>query len=434
MSEIDAPADDATSGAEGEQSIRDRIWAVASASDIRLIAVTLLAIYAIFLFLGIVGGLDVNGLYSSLERVTFFAAVYALVVLALNLQWGYAGLFNIGVAGFMAIGLYSMHILTVQIGLPYPVGALVAILITSLFGALVALPALRLRADYLAIVTLAFAEIVRSILGSQRFAELSLGGVDIGFGGATGPDGVLPDPVKFILYEDPYSLRPESNAFGELYFSLFDPFVIDDSTAEGILYALFLIVFVGLFYFLLVRTGNSPFGRVLKAIREDETVANALGKDTRKFKIKAFALGSALMGLAAILWYTKRGGVTPTNFEPEITFFIFVALIIGGAGSNTGSVIGGIVFGALLFRGPVFVERIINRRLEADADPTTIFDAFTGIDPFIVYTTDNLSALRVVLLGVVLIILIQRRPEGLLGNRKEIASSIDLEDRTGGEN
>ena len=140
------------------------------------------------------------------------------------------------------------------------------------------------------------------------------------------------------------------------------------------------------------------------------------------------------MGLAAILWYTKRGGVTPTNFEPEITFFIFVALIIGGAGSNTGSVIGGIVFGALLFRGPVFIERIINRRLEADADPTTIFDAFSGIDPFIVYTTDNLSALRIVLLGIVLVILIQRRPEGLLGNRKEIASSIDLEDRSGGEN
>jgi len=431
MSESEPPAGETTAEANAEQSIRDRVWTVASASDIRLIAVVMLVIYAVFLFLGIVGGLDVNGLYSSLERVTFFAAVYALVVLALNLQWGYAGLFNIGIAGFMGIGLYSMHILTVQIGLAYPIGAVGAVLITSLFGAIVALPALRLRADYLAIVTLAFAEIIRSILGSQRFAEFTFAGFDIGFGGATGPSGTLPDPLKFLLYKDPYSLRPEPNWFGEMYFGLFDLFVIDDSTAEGMLYALVLIVFVGLFYFLLVRVGGSPFGRVLKAIREDETVANALGKDTRQFKIKVFALGSALMGLAAILWYTKRGGVNPTNFEPEVTFFIFVALIIGGAGSNTGSVIGGAVFGALLFRGPVFIERIINRQLEAEADPTTIFDAFNGVDPFIVYTTDNLSALRIVLLGVVLVVLIQRRPEGLLGNRKEIASGIDLEDRGG---
>lgn len=417
-----------------DDSLWQRLVAWTYASDLRLIVVPMLVIYVIFTVFSLIFGLDFNGMVSTLERVTFFAAVYGLVVLALNLQWGYAGLFNIGIAGFMAISVYSMSILTLQFGLPYPVGALGAVIITGLFGALVALPALRLRADYLAIVTLAFAEIVRSILGSQEFSEFTIGGYDIAFGGATGPDSP-PDALRFLLYEDPYSLVSETNAVGDLYFMLYEPFAVDESTAEGLLYVGLLVVAVALFYILLTRVGNSPFGRVLKAIREDDTVARALGKDTRVFKIKAFAVGSALMGLAAVLWYLKRGGVRPENFQPETTFFIFVALIIGGAGSNTGSVVGGAVFGALLFQGPAFIERIVNQQFDPTSNPETIFEAFSGFDPFLAYTMGNLSSLRVVLLGIVLIYLIQRRPEGLLGDRKEIASSIDLEDRTsGGEN
>jgi len=400
-------------------------------SDIVLIVGVMLVLYVIFTIFSLALGLGVTGAIRTLERITFFAAVYALVVLALNLQWGYAGLFNIGIAGFMAISVYTMATLVVRFGQPYPVGVLGGVVAAGLFGAVVALPALRLRADYLAIVTLAFAEIARRIFGSQRFSEFSFLGLDLGFWGATGPDQPIPDPLKFVLYEDPYSLRPEPNAFGEFYFSLFEPFVIERSTAEGILYVVMLVLFVVLFYLLASRIGNSPFGRVLKAIREDETVARALGKDTRRFKIIVFTLGSALMGLAAILWFLKRGGVSPTVFEPEITFFIFVALIIGGAGSNTGSVVGGAVFGALLFQGPAFIERIARQR-DIDAQPATIFDAFGGVEPFLAYTIDNMSALRVVVLGVILIVLIQRRPQGLLGDRKEIASGIDLHERPEG--
>jgi branched-chain amino acid transport system permease protein len=131
----------------------------------------------------------------------------------------------------------------------------------------------------------------------------------------------------------------------------------------------------------------------------------------------------------------KRGGVAPSNFEPEQTFFIFVALIIGGSGSDTGSVIGGIVFATLLFEGPLFVRRIVDQRMDVGTAPQTIFEAFGSTDQLLAYVFAdvNLSALRVVLLGVVLTYLIQRRPQGLLGDRKEIASSIDLEERPGGD-
>lgn len=401
------------------------------ASDLRLIVVLLAAIYVSFAVLASFAVSDINGLVSTLQTVTFFALTYSLVVLALNLQWGYAGLFNIGVAGFMAIGVYSMSILTIQFGFPYPIGAIVAVLITAAFGALVALPALRLRADYLAIVTLAFAEIVRRILRSQRFSEFSVAGVDIAFGGATGPESP-PDPLKFLLYENPARLRPTPNAFGELYFSLFEPLQIEQAAAESILYVVMLAAVVLLFYSLLSRLGHSPFGRVLKAIREDEVVARALGKDTRVFKIKAFALGAALMGIAAILWYLEQGGASPENFRPETTFFIFVALIIGGAGSNVGSIVGGIVFGAVLFQGPRLLQQLADRWIDTGASPSTIFDAFSGVDSFVAFLIGNISSFRVVFLGIFLIYLIQNRPEGLVGDRKETASTINLEERTTG--
>ena len=414
------------------ESASDRLSTWVMASDRRLLGAVLVVTYLVFTTLALFSTSSIDGVFSTVRRVSFFAAVYTLVVLALNLQWGYAGLFNIGVAGFMAIGVYTMSILTMQIGLPYPVGIVGAVLVTAAFGALVALPALRLRADYLAIVTLAFAEIVRSILSSQQFSEFTIAGYDLGFGGATGPEAP-PDFLKFFIYENPYSLVSEPNAVGEFYFSLLAPLGVDDSTAEAILYVLLLAVAIGLFYLLLDRLGKSPFGRVLKAIREDETVARALGKDTRLFKIKAFTVGAALMGLAATLWYLESGGVRPDNFRPETTFFIFVALIIGGAGSNLGSIVGGIVFGTFLLQGPEIIERIINQQFSPAASPETIFDAFGGVDPLLAFTVENLPSIRIILLGLFLIYLIQRRPEGLVGDRKEIASSIDLEDR-GGEN
>jgi branched-chain amino acid transport system permease protein len=190
-----------------------------------------------------------------------------------------------------------------------------------------------------------------------------------------------------------------------------------------------------LFYWLLTRIGNSPFGRVLKAIREDELVASSLGKDTRLFKIKAFMVGCALMGLGGILWLGASGFVNPLSFRPNITFYIFIALIIGGAGSNTGAVLGGAVFSALLFLLPQLINQNAGQFIERGVTPDTIVGALAPIAsadllPLVAYAVENMASLRFVAVGLLLIYLMQNRPEGLLGHRSEVASAVNLSERS----
>ena len=420
---------------------RVRSWV--GASDARLLLVVATLLYGLFTLISALLGYEFNGLIRTLSRITFLTAVYSMLVLALNLQWGYAGLFNLGVAGFMAIGVYTMGILSTApsssppgLGLPLPIGIVGGVLAATLLGTLAALPALRLRGDYLAIVTLAFAEIVRRTIRLEGLREFTLAGAELGTGGPRGMS-LPPNPAEFLLYRDPTALIPEPNGLGEALFSAGEPLELGPPVIVGAVNAVLLMVVVGLFYLLLTRVGNSPFGRVLRAIREDEVVASALGKDTRWFKIKTFALGCALMGVAGILW--RLGGIASTgDFIPMTTFYVFVALIIGGAGSNTGSVVGGAVFVSLIFQGPTFVKRLVTNFLDIGNAPNTIFEAVGPLGqldygPMLAYTFSdvNVAQLRFVLLGVVLIYLIQNRPEGLLGHRKDVASPIDLSDRGG---
>ena len=416
-------------------------------SDAALLLVLAAGLYALFTAVSVVLGYDLNGLVNTLRRITFLSAIYAILVLALNLQWGYTGLFNLGVAGFMAVGVYTMGMLSTApttsppgLGLPLPIGILGGVVAAALVGAVASLPALRLRGDYLAIVTLAFSEIVRLTYRSPVFETFSAGGLALGTGGSTGMS--LPtNPIRILFYRNPQEVTSPPSAFGEAVFGAFETVGVRAPVVEATAYAIGLLIVVAGVYALLRRVGNSPFGRVLKAIREDETVAGALGKDTRLFKMKVFALGCGLMGLAAILW--RIGGLASTeDFRPITTFYVFVALIIGGSGSNTGSVVGGAVFASLLFVGPNFVRRIVTEYVDIapGQTPNTIFEAVgplasLDVTPLLAYTISdvNVSALRLVLLGVVLIYLIQNRPEGLLGHRTETAASVDLSERPGGE-
>ena len=435
-------------------------------NDAFLILAVAAVIYAAFVLVSAILGLDLNGTLSTLQRITFLSAVYAMVVLALNLQWGYAGLFNIGVAGFMAVGVYAMAMLTAPptgsppgLGLPVPIGILGGMAAAAVIGLIASLPALRLRADYLAIVTVAFSEIIRLSLLSQTFSSFSILGVPLGTGGGQGI-GLPTNPIRALFYVDPASPTSGNTGVGAAIFGFFDGLSVpgiagtgvQPSVVEGWAYALVLVVFVGLFYWLLARVGNSPFGRVLKAIREDELVAKALGKDTNRFKITTFVVGCALMGLAGILWQGSLGFTNPGNFVPLLTFYVFIALVIGGAGSNTGSVVGGIVFASLLFQGPSFVRRVVEHVMTdgltiagltlggggLPSPPNNFVAALPPIasldfGPLLAYSLVNVSSLRLVFLGVVLVYLMQRRPEGLLGHRKEAAAAIDLSRRNGGE-
>jgi ABC-type branched-subunit amino acid transport system permease subunit len=406
--------------------------------DLLLIASVMLLIYLIFVAVSAAIGLGLNGTVSTLQQLTFLIAVYAMLVLALNLHWGNTGLFNIGVAGFVAVGIYTFAMLTAPptgtppgLGLPLPVGIVGGMIAAAIVGLVVSLPALRLDADYFAIVTLAFSEIIRLVYNSPLLSSFTISGVELGSGGANG--------IGFPQTDDPIRVLYDSTPLGDIVFGITDPLGIVHSVVYGWTYTLVLVVFVALFYVFLTRTAQSPFGRVLKAIREDETVAGSLGKNTQLFKIKSFMVGCALMGLGGILWWGTTGFIAPINFRPLITFYVFIALIIGGSGSNTGSVIGAAVFAGLLYYLPQLLNQNAGRVIQLLRDvlggsgttPNTFIDAivaFTNLDATAVlaYVFDNTSSLRFVAIGIILVLLMQYRSEGLLGHRIETAASVDL--------
>jgi len=412
-------------------------------SDLRIVGVTLASMYVLFTVLVLLEqglGFDsVNSVVGAWRTLTFLFAAYAVLALALNLHWGYTGMFNIGVAGFMAVGVYTMALLSGTSdpisagqgygwGLPLWFGVIMGTVVAGLTGLIAAVPALRLRADYLAIVTLGLSEIIRLLAQSRDVSTWT----DETFGFATGGGRgfFLPDrPTKAIWDTD------AGQSFVELFTVEIggdEVTLVRESIIADFSWSLVMIVFLAGIYWLLRRIGYSPFGRVLKAIREDELVAQSLGKDTRWFKIKVFMLGCALMGLGGILWQGSQGTVTPDSFRPIVTFYVFIALIIGGSGSNTGSVVGAILFVGLLFEAPRRVGSIIEAWMNLSSAPNTFHDALGSlasldVGGFVAYFIDNLGPLQFVILGLVLVVIVQRRPEGMLGHRTEVAAAIDLE-------
>ncbi|MFB6102571.1 MAG: branched-chain amino acid ABC transporter permease [Haloplanus sp.] len=419
-----------------------RLWE----EDAVKITAVLVAIYGAYLLSGFVLGYSLRGQLNSIASLTFYIGVFATLSLALNLHWGYTGLFNIGVVGFMAVGIYVMAFVSKPLygsggaaqvgglGLPIPVGILAGMVAAALLGFIVALPALRLRADYLAIVTIAMSEIVRFTFLSSTFQKFqfphTLTGetTRVGFGGGSGLILDFPDPLLALI--DVLGL---SGAYDTLV-GLVGQVVANnpDPIVHSLVYGVVLLGIVTGYFWLLKRTGESPFGRVLKAIREDEDVARALGKNTDRFKIKSFMLGCALMGLVGILWLMGQGAVTPNFFRPRLTFFVWIALIIGGAGSNTGSVIGGAVFAAVLYQGPLYFQNLVTSVFQPGDAPGSFGPAISPLlstadpMPFLLYTLDSVRQLQLVVMGVVLVWLMHNRPEGMLGHRKETAAAIPL--------
>lgn len=408
-------------------------------SDLRIVLVTLGFVYVLFAMLVVLEeGLalqTVNSIFGAWRTITFLSAAYAILALALNLHWGYTGMFNIGVAGFMAIGVYTMALLSTPtdalsgqgLGLPLPIGVAAGMIVAALAGLITAVPALRLRADYLAIVTLGFSEIVRLTLNSRSFSDWLLATFGFATGGGSGLD--MPERPTNALLE---------SGIGDTIIDVFtiqsggdEVQLVSNSIIEDFAWVLVMTVFMLGIYWLLLRIGYSPFGRVLKAIREDELVAQSLGKDTRWFKIKVFMLGCALMGLGGMLWQGSQGYTSPNSFLPVVTFYVFIALIIGGSGSNTGSVVGAILFSALLFEAPSQIGAVLQARLDLGSAPGTFYGALEPLlelefAPLLAYVTSNLGPVQFILLGVVLVVIVHHRPQGMLGDRTETAAATDL--------
>ena len=302
---------------------------------------------------------------AALAYAAFFLTValsYAVVCLGLSVQWGQAGVFNVGVAGFVLVGAYASAILTTPpiegrvggFGLPIALGWLGAAAAGALASLAVGALTIRLRADYLAIATFGFAVVA-------QLAALNLEGVT---GGPFGV-GFIPRPFAALAGGGP--------AFNLLNLAL----------AAALTLAVLLA---------LERLARSPWGRVLRAIRDDEAAARSLGKSPERFRLEAFAIGGAVMALAGAVQAHLLGFVAPENFLPILTFQVWAMLIVGGAGSPRGAVLGAVVVWGVWAASAALVEALAPPGSQARA-----------------------ASLQVVLIGAALCAILLWRPRGLLG-------------------
>jgi branched-chain amino acid transport system permease protein len=308
--------------------------------------------------------------------VGVLAGIYAIVALGLQVNTGFTGIVNFGAAAFMAIGAYSMAILVLEAGISFWLSLPLAMLITMLFGVLVGLPSLRLRADYFAIATIAMAEVVR--LFAQNARDLT--------GGNQG---------LFCADDDPSNCYP--NDWRNVSESIND-FVANFWSDPSTLFPLLLVIWVtvGIATVALVYLQKTPWGRVLRAIREDEDAARALGKNTLLFKLQSLALAALLGAIGGFFLALNLATLHPLDFEPLITFFAFSVLVLGGLANYKGVAVGAILFWFVI-EGTRFIEL---------PDP-----------PF---TETRIAALRLAITGLLLIGLMAFRPQGLFGNRQEM--------------
>jgi branched-chain amino acid transport system permease protein len=309
-----------------------------------------------------------------LAYLSFFltvVAINAIACLGLNLQWGFAGLFNVGVAGFVAVGAYTSALLTAapaagRLGgfeLPILVGWIAAMLVSGAAAAAIGALTLRLRADYLAITTFGIATCIQLVaLNAEHLTG--------------GPFGIAFIPRPFA------SLAGASTLFGLANLAL----------VAGVC----AVVFV-----LLDRLTHSPWGRVLRAVREDEEAARSLGKSANRYRLQAFVIGAMLMGLAGAVQAQFFGFIAPESYLPTLTFQIWVMLVVGGSGNHRGAVLGAALVWALWTLSGGAFAALLPADLQARA-----------------------ASLRIVAIGVVLSGMLLWRPRGLLGETTVISRHV----------
>ena len=281
------------------------------------------------------------------------ALVYVLLTLGLNFQYGFTGLINFGYVGFFALGAYASAICSTRMGWPAWTGFVIGMVLPALLAWPIGRVALRLRDDYLAIVTLGFSEIVRLVIVSEK-------------GLTMGNQGIAGIPRLFVGFTT-------SPATGDL------------------LLAGVLVLACALLAWLMKMVVRSPYGRLIQAIRDDETALLALGKDPARFKTQVLMLGAAIAGLAGCFYAHYIGFVTPEQFVPIITFQVWMAMIMGGVGRLRGAVVGAFML-LLVLEG----SRVAR-------------DVLPGISEV------QMSSARLAVIGLALILFIRFRPQGLFG-------------------
>lgn len=319
------------------------------------------------------------------------AGMYALLSFGLNAQWGFTGLINFSVAAFFGIGAYGSALMTAS-GSPIAggfnplVGLVVALVVAFALALLIGIPTLRLRADYLAIASLGLAEVVRLVVLNERWLT----------NGSAGVRGI----PGFFEGWPVLSTFPEAMPGLRLVILPGSPILLETAFWRASLNVLLVLGFAGAAFFVLRRAHRSPWGRVLRTIRSDEDLARALGKNTYSFKMQSFVLGSLIMALAGVFYTHLNLYVGPGDLDPITTFYAWVAVILGGSGSNRGALFGGIVI-VTIREGTRFLN-----------------DVALPIDP---------APLRLLLIGVVIVAMMRYRPQGILPPQRELIwpSAVD---------
>jgi ABC-type branched-subunit amino acid transport system permease subunit len=310
------------------------------------------------------------------------AIIYCLAAIGLNVHFGYTGLLNFGQAGFMMVAGYAMVSLSTIWGLSLWLGVLVAFVLTILLALVLGVPTLRLRADYLAIVTIAAAEIIRQTISAAKFSDT--------FGGQDGLTNFI-GPFRDL---NPYT--GSVGIPGVVRWSAYDFWVM---TVGWVLVALCCLIVWALM--------RSPWGRVLKSIREDEDAVRSLGKNVYSYKMQSLIIGGMFGALAGFMTALRSAAIGPSFFATDVTFFAYTVLLIGGAARVLGPVLGAIIFWFLISGLGIFFAQ-----------------ATSGSNPLIpeaIMTSQQASLMRFIFLGLGLMLLMIFRPQGILGDRRELA-------------
>jgi branched-chain amino acid transport system permease protein len=315
------------------------------------------------------------GLLDFLVAFAIMASIYAIFSMGLNVHWGYTGLLNFGIAGFFAIGAYTSALFTAKmptgalanyviqafgLNLPFLVGVLAGAAAAGIVGVLIGLLTLRLSEGYLAISTIGIAETIRIFFNNERWL-------------ANGAQGLI--GLK----------RPLFNLVPPNFYNY--------------IYLLIVVIFLVVIYIALERGIRSPWGRVLRAIREDEIMSGADGKNIFLFKLQSLALGAVIMGSAGALYAHFSATIQPGLFEPLFgTFIIWTMLTLGGTGNNRGAILGAYIVWAIWSWSTFLIMKVVPAGFQTRA-------------PYI----------RYVMIGLLLVIITIIRPKGIIGEEKQVS-------------
>jgi neutral amino acid transport system permease protein len=360
--------------------------------------------------------------------------IFALFGLGLNLQWGFTGLINFGHIAFMTLGAYTTVLLSLK-GLPIPIAALIGAVLAAVLGLVIGFSTLRLREDYLSIVTVGIGELIRLVVNNQN--------LPIGDTWQSGTSGVQSYPIPLATLEPNMfvkvlmiglltlvagitlfslwgwikssipsrtgniSKRGSKSEFilhlavgiilGTLAIAIYISGVIglyNYTPKAGLM--LFLLIVLAFVFWRLEILVRSPWGRVLKAIREDEEVPKALGKNVFWYKLQSLSIGGAIAGIAGAFFAWNLSAIYPDNFQPQLTFDCWIMVILGGSGSNIGTILGAVIFFAYDALTREFLPRIVTLDQE------------------------RLGAFRIMVIGLLLMLLMIWRPQGILGKKEEL--------------